>query len=212
MDHLKIVTACQVNDSLAVMELDHAAWDKAVPVSITRWWSGDNAPIGKHAEVRLLWSSSALFAKFVCHQNQTPVVNDRPQTDKKTIGLWDRDVCEVFLAPDPALPEHYFEFEAAPTGEWVDLEIKFVNGRLERNFDFESGMKTAARISGDNITVGLEIPWSKALPKPKPGDEYAINLFRCVGFGNERYLAWQPTFTSEPNFHVPTSFGRLRFL
>jgi hypothetical protein len=42
------------------------------------------------------------------------VVSDKPQTEKKTMGLWDRDVCEIFIAPDEHAIERYFEFEAAP--------------------------------------------------------------------------------------------------
>ncbi len=38
------------------------------------------------------------------------------------------------------------------------------------------------------------------------------NLFRCIGVGNERYLAWQPTGTPEPLFHVPEAFGWIQFV
>ena len=72
-----------------------------------------------------------------------------PQTETKTMGLWDRDVCEAFLAPNPEHPNRYFEFEAAPTGEWVDLAVHLKPGQRETEWDFESGMTTAARI-GDN--------------------------------------------------------------
>jgi hypothetical protein len=41
---------------------------------------------------------------------------------------------------------------------------------------------------------------------------WRINLFRCVGVGDDRYLAWQPTYTAEPSFHVPEVFGWLDFL
>ena len=178
---------------------------------ITRLWSGADADAGRHAEVRLQWTDSALLARFSCNQAQPLVVNPQPQLNKKTLGLWDRDVCEVFLAPNLSDQQHYFEFEAAPTGEWVDVEISFSNGQMQRNFDFASGMKTASLFSDDRLTIAIEIPWTKSIPMPREGESWGVNLFRCVGLGKERYLAWQPTFSPEPNYHVPEAFGRLVF-
>jgi hypothetical protein len=43
------------------------------------------------------------------------------------------------------------------------------------------------------------------------GAEYAANFYRCDGGPPERrYLAWHPTLTPEPDFHVPARFGRIR--
>ena len=140
------------------------------------------------------------------------IVSSDPKTDKKTLGLWDRDVCEIFLAPDPANPSHYFEFEAAPTGEWVDLGITITPSGRETDWDFDSGFTTAAKPEEEQLWVGMRIPWSEAIPKPESGEEWRVNVFRCVGpEAPERYLAWLPTGTEEPNFHVPEAFGSLRF-
>src|SRR5205807_5777889 len=37
--------------------------------------------------------------------------------------LWDRDVVEVFVQPDPSQPRRYKEFEVSPNGWWIDLDI-----------------------------------------------------------------------------------------
>ena len=150
--------------------------------------------------------------RFVGNQKESLVVSENPRTDKKTLGLWDRDVCEIFLAPDPSNISRYFEFEAAPTGEWVDLGITLTpSGRLT-DWDYASGLEAAARIDKDQLLVGMRIPWSDVLPKPEPGALWRVNVFRCVGpEAPERYLAWLPTRTPEPNFHVPEAFGWLRF-
>jgi Carbohydrate family 9 binding domain-like len=206
------ILAGYVNTSIDVSEFAHPRWRDADPALITRLWSGQPTPPGSHAEARILWTNDSLLLKFVCKQNQPLVINQDPKLEEKTIGLWDRDVCEVFLAPRSDQPEQYFEFEAAPTGEWVDLAIKLVDGKKQNDFDFHSGMTTAASFSHDQLTIGIRIPWSKFIPRPEINDEWGINLFRCVGLGNERYVAWQPTFTGEPNFHVPSRFGKLRFV
>jgi alpha-galactosidase len=194
-------------------DLEASEWNIADPVYIDRYWSGEPAPTSRHAEARILWSDKALYVRYVCNQTEPPIVNPNPQTAEKTIGLWDRDVCEIFLAPDADKPERYFEFEAAPTGEWIDLGIKWKPEGRETDWEFNSGMMVAARTESDKLVIVMRIPWSDAGPihKPHKTERWRVNLFRCVGLGNSRYLAWQPTLTEEPNFHVPQAFGWLRF-
>lgn len=191
--------------------LDHPEWTRAQPIQISRYWSGAAAPVSRNAEARIIWSEESLAVRFVCNQTESLLINSSPQLKQKTIGLWHRDVCELFVAPDPEHPGRYFEFEAAPTAEWVDLAINHTPNGRETDFRFHSGMTAAARIGDHNLTIGMRIPWTDSIPKPKRGDAWRGNLFRCVGEGTERYLAWQPTYTEEPNFHVPEVFGWISF-
>lgn len=139
-------------------------------------------------------------------------MNPKPQTTTKTLGLWNRDVCEIFLAPEPTDVHRYFEFEAAPTGEWIDLAIAWKHGERQTDWTFASGMTAAAEIGNGQVAIAVCIPWSDSLPRPAGEDQWRINLFRCVGSGDDRgYLAWQPTLTPKPNFHVPEVFGWLEF-
>ena len=50
--------------------------------------------------------------------------------------LWDRDVAEAFLQPDPSRAHYYREFEVSPNGMWIDLDI-FPGGLA----DLKSGLK-----------------------------------------------------------------------
>lgn len=198
--------------SFGTNDFDHAEWARAHPVQITHKWSGEAAPASRHAEARIIWNDDALAVRFVCRQEEPLNVNANPQLNRKTMRLWDRDVCEIFLAPDPQAPHRYFEFEAAPTGEWIDLGISFTGADRATDFEFQSGMKTASRNSDGVLVTVMMIPWSEQLPKPKRGDSWRVNLFRCIGEGDERYLAWQPTYAPEPCFHVPEVFGWLEFI
>jgi Carbohydrate family 9 binding domain-like len=198
---------------LNVTDLASAEWDKAQPVAINRYWSGDSAPTGRHAEARLLWSSKALHLRFVCRQAEPLIISPNPQTVEKTMGLWDRDVCEIFIAPDPNAIERYFEFEAAPTGEWLDVAIHRTPEKHEADWQFESHMTTTAQIEKDVITIAIRIPWNHWIHEPRRGERWRVNLFRCVGSGDNRgYLAWQPTRTPQPAFHVPQVFGWLHLV
>ena len=206
------VVAVHLANDLDVTDLDNADWRDAQSVQINRYWSGEHAPASRHAEARLLWSDKALHVRYACHQEEPLIVSDEPHTEKKTMGLWNRDVCEIFIAPDPKAVERYFELEAAPTGEWLDVAIQWKAEQRESDWGFESLMTTAAEIERDRVTIAMRIPWSDSIPQPQKGERWRINLFRCVGKDPGRgYLAWQPTKLPKPGFHLPQVFGWLVF-
>ena len=209
----KTIAAHHLASELQVADLDNSRWAKAEPVHIDRYWSGVRAPSLRHSEARILWSNKALHLRFVCHQGEPLIVNDKPQTEKKTMGLWDRDVCEIFIAPDRNVVERYFEFEAAPTGEWLDVAIHWTPEKRESDWEFASHMTTAARVETERVTIGMRIPWNHWIHQPQKNERWRVNLFRCVGKDPDRgYLAWQATKTPAPNFHVPQVFAWLVFV
>jgi hypothetical protein len=212
MQDRSTIVAPFTQSRVSVGDFEHPAWATAQPAFIHRYWSGADAPPSRHAEARVVWSTEALTVRFECKQTEPLLINDFFQLNKKTIGLWERDVCEFFVAPDAAQPNRYLEFEVAPTGEWLDLVIEFIEGVRHTDWEFHSGMTAAARVGGEQVMIGMRLPWSESLPRPQVGDVWRANLFRCVGLGDERYLAWQPTGTLQPNFHVPEAFGRLEFV
>ncbi|MGQ0760874.1 MAG: carbohydrate-binding family 9-like protein [Acidobacteriota bacterium] len=208
----QIVEARFTQADLALKDLDNREWDNATPVQIDHYWSGEPAPVGRHAEARILWSERALYVRYLCNQPEPLVIKNHPQTITKTMYLWDRDVCEIFIAPALKVPERYFEFEVAPTGEWLDIGLDWTSGKRQTEWQFSSRMTTTARIEADRVTMAMRIPWSYRLPLPQKGEHRRANLFRCVGTEPKlRYLAWQPTRTPQPFFHVPEAFGWLVF-
>ncbi len=210
-DKNSVVLARYVAESIGA-DLHNGRWATCPAVQITRYWSGEPAPASRFADVRLSWNEEALMVRFVGEQHEPLTISEQPVLDRKTLGIWDRDVCEIFLAPDPKHPEKYFEFEVAPSGEWVDLGIVITPSGRETEWDYASRLTVATEVASKQIFVGMTIPWSERLPKPKEDDEWKTNLFRCVGSDEKtRYMAWRPTFTPEPNFHVPGAFGVLRF-
>lgn len=201
-----------IKKDFSIGELDNKNWNKAEDVSIEKYWSGEISPTERHAKAKLLWSDSALYVRFEAKQNEPLIVSDAPNLKSKTKGLWDRDICEIFVAPNKKDFRRYFEFEIAPNGEWIDLKIHQLPEKRETDFDYNSGMESAARIEKDKILMAIKVEWKAFGKIPKAGDLWKGNLFRCVGAGATRgYLAWQPTKTIEPNFHVPEKFGDFEF-
>lgn len=195
-----------------------AFWPSAVEkradaVIIDKYWSGVPAPEKRHATVRMLWSEDALWVLFEGNQQEPLVVSEKPDTTKKTHGLWDRDVFEIFLAPSATDPRKYFEFEVAPTGEWIDLALDTTSGKRVTDWDYNSEMRVVAVGNrNERIQALIRIPWKAFGITPKAGDVWLGNLLRCIGKDPDRgYLAWSPTMTKTPNFHVPERFGEFHF-
>lgn len=194
------------------VDLDAAEWRAAEEVSLQFYWSGEMAPASRRAAARILWSAKALHVRFICNQAEPLVISPKPDTVKKTMRLWERDVCEIFIAPEPNAVERYFEFEAAPTGEWLDVAIHWTPTKRDSDWEFNSHMTAAGRIEKTQVSIAMRIPWNQWIHQPQKSERWRVNLFRCVGKDPDRgYLAWQPTKTAQPNFHLPQAFGWLVF-
>jgi hypothetical protein len=177
------------------------------------YWNGELCSVGRSFECAITWSDIGLSVYFRTQQDGPIVASSEPQVQQKTIGLWELDVCEIFIAPDKNEPRKYFEFEIAPTGEWLDVAIDLTSGERVTDWEYNSGMETAARIEDGRVLMAMKIPWKAFGRKPNAGDVWLGNIFRCVGKEPDRgYLAWQPTMTEKPNFHVPEAFGEFHFV
>ncbi|HEX3100415.1 MAG TPA: sugar-binding protein, partial [Pyrinomonadaceae bacterium] len=106
-----------------ISDFANDAWKNGTEVLIHNYWSGEKAHEARWVKANLLWSDTGFYVRFEANQAEPLVVATDPDLTKKTVGLWDRDVCEIFIAPDKRIRSRYFEFEVAPTGEWIDLAI-----------------------------------------------------------------------------------------
>ena len=105
------VIAPYVNHAINPADFHNDIWQQCHPVHIEHYWSGEPAMASRHVEARICWSDKALHVRFVGKQQEPLIVADHPITDKKTLGLWDRDVCEIFLAPNSAEPGRYLSLK-----------------------------------------------------------------------------------------------------
>jgi hypothetical protein len=202
-----------IKDDFSINELENKSWDKAKEVLIDKYWSGESAPKGRQFKAKLLWSETALYVRFEANQTEPLVVSENANLTGKTRGLWDRDVCEIFLTPNKAEFRKYFEFEIAPNGEWIDLGIHQMPDKRETDWDYASGMQSKSLIGKDKIRMAIKVEWKAFGNVPKTGDMWLGNIFRCIGAGATRgYLAWSPTLTKEASFHVPEKFGEFEFV
>ncbi|MGA9797981.1 MAG: carbohydrate-binding family 9-like protein [Terriglobales bacterium] len=183
-------------------------WQKAQPIVFCSDWQGKNPDQQLETEVRVLWSSQTLYMRFECRYRELFLFEDSDSNGRRD-HLWDRDVAEAFLQPDPARERYYKEFEVSPNGMWIDLDI-FPGGLA----DLKSGMKRSVflDVTRQRWIAELAIPLIALTSNFDPQAIWRANFYRVEGKKEPRsYLAWRPTGTPVPNFHVPAAFGQLRF-
>jgi alpha-galactosidase len=193
----------KLRDSLTTNE-----WQKASPVTFCSDWQAKNDDPGRETQVRALWSQQSLYLRFDCRYRELFTFEDSDANGRRD-HLWDRDVVEAFLQPDPSREHFYREFEVSPNGMWVDLDI-FPGGLA----DLKSGLQRSVVVDekSQRWVAELAIPTKSLTANFDPAAIWRANFYRVEGRNEPRaYLAWQPTHTPQPNFHVPKAFGKLRF-
>jgi alpha-galactosidase len=185
-----------------------AEWQGAQAIAFCTDWQGKNPDPQRETQVRVLWSPQTLYLRFECRYRDLYVFADADPNGRRD-HLWERDVAEAFLQPDPSRQPYYRELEVSPNGMWIDLDI-FPGGLA----DLKSGMRRSVVLDEKlkTWTAELSIPIKALTPNFDPTAVWRANFYRVEGNNEPRaYLAWQPTGTPEPNFHVPSKFGMLRF-
>lgn len=192
------------------LDAQHPApeWQFASPVTYCADWQGANSDPARQTEVRVLWTPNTLYLRFECRYRELFVFDDSDANGRRD-QLWDRDVAEAFLQPDPSRPRNYREFEVAPNGMWIDLDI-FPGGLS----DLRSGLTRSVWLDRGQHTWAAElaIPMKALTEHFDPAAVWRANFYRVEGSREPRfYSAWRATGTPQPNFHVPDAFGKLRF-
>ena len=184
------------------------AWETAPPVCFAADWQGKNADGQRETQVRLLWNAELLYLRFDARYKSITVFPDAAPSGRRD-GLWDRDVCEVFLQPPGSAARVYKEIEVAPNGFWIDLKIAPGEKR-----NLRSGLRRRVNINEMQRQwhAILALPMNSLVAHFELPAVWRVNFFRVEGAAEPRfYSAWRPTNTPVPNFHVPEVFGALVF-
>jgi len=219
MSQTKTTPSCPTTESVLAAPVDHEIpvnaakpapeWQSATPIVFCRDWQGKDPAPDRETRVQVLWSAKTLFLRFECRYRELHVFDDSEPNGRRD-QLWDRDVAEAFLQPDPTRPTEYKEFEVSPNGFWIDLDIS-----PGQKPDLKSGMRRSVILDERARTwiAELAIPMKALAPDFNPSAVWRVNFFRVEGNEEPRgYYAWRPTGTPQPNFHVPSAFGQMRFL
>jgi hypothetical protein len=122
----------ELKDSLQMDE-----WQNAIPVTFCADWQGKNADPGRETQVRVLWSWQSLYLRFDCRYRELFIFEDSDASGRRD-HLWDRDVAEAFLQPDPSRERFYRELEVSRMG-CGSISTFFPAGGPEKRFAAISG-------------------------------------------------------------------------
>ncbi len=197
--------------------LDNPSWQRTKWVKFDRDAFGPAVHPEAATEIASLWTASYVYFGYRCKYTTLNVFEGKEPT-KDFWTLWERDVVEVFLNPQPERMRHYYEFEVAPNNLWIDLEID-LDKKPFNNPSWNSGFEHATHIDAAKRvwTCEMRIPLSamKVTGPLKAGAKWRVNFFRADGLGGEgqrRLLSWSPVQSDSHSFHSPWSFGEIQFV
>ena len=187
-------------------ELNDPVWQKATPARVEYGSLKYDARPEMATTVRVLYSDQFIYFGWECPFTKLTVF-DTPSADRERLGLWDRDVVEVFVGSDWQNINRYAEYEVAPTNERLDVLLNLP----AKDFGWDGRAQSAVKV--DKKRKIWTVEWRMPLQvlsaaKPAPGTRWRLNLYRCDK-ANNAYLAWSPVLKS--SFHTPEKFGVLEF-
>jgi hypothetical protein len=201
-----VVKAARTRDFELDGELNEAVWQKARPARVEYGSVKYDARPELATTVRVLYSDDFLYFGWEC-PFATLTVFDTPSAERERLGLWERDVVEVFIGSDAANINRYAEYEVAPTNERLDVLLNLP----EKNFAWDGRGQSAVKVDRKRKvwTVEMRMPIELLSgSKPRVGSRWRLNLYRCDKASNA-YLAWSPVLKG--SFHTPEKFGILEF-
>ncbi len=193
-------------------------WARAQAVEWDTDWAGKPSGVKTRARfaydaeksLHVLWELSGAAFK---NSQKLPV-------KKEHTKLWQDDAVELFLGSPNFSSKHYYEIEVGPFGHFFDLEVdhdKPESDASRDNIPWSSGMKSAQVRDEAKGTAVIELSLTSAdvAKLLVPGTRLPMGLYRLEGKDvagapdGRHYLAWSPTLTEKPAFHVPERFGTL---
>jgi len=197
-------------------DLAKSVWKDVMRVSLGDRFS--HKPVaGSETQVASLWSPQYIYFAYWCQYGALNIYEGEDPA-KERWELWNRDVVEAFINPQPDRFLHYYEFEVAPNNQWIDLEIDLSKNPMN-DAAWDSHFEHATKLDADHKswTVEMRIPVSSMNAGAiKSGDEWRLNLYRCDGPGDDsrrRFLSWSPLPAgTNGSYHQPATFGIIRFV
>jgi hypothetical protein len=196
-------------------DLTKKVWKRAEWLRFDRDMSGQRAYPEAETRIAAFWTAACVYFAFRCRYS-TLNIYEGEDPARERWELWERDVAEVFVNPEPERVNHYYEFEVAPNNQWIDLEIDkdktpFNDAAWDSHFEHATRVDAKHRV----WTCEMRIPLASMRVKEiRPEAEWRINFYRADGPGDDsrrRFLSWS-AIPEGKSFHVPTRFGIMRFV
>ena len=210
------IIRCHRSSHSSIHEIDR---ETVIRMTTSEYLSyADGAPVPDYVKTAVAteWNDSGIFVYFRGAFREiryaTNLTDDVLQ--KKTHHLWEvSDVFEVFIGPNAVQRRMYKEFQAAPDGRWVDIDVW--NALGTSNHYWYSGCAVKSFVdTPDNVwTSVLFFPRRCFDAERDSAGEWNVNFYRASGkFHGDELLSWSPVGTGPRCFHRPEHFGIMTFL
>ncbi len=211
---LKITSAFSGKDFVPDGNLEKQIWRKAQWVCFDYDMSGQTHFPEADTRVAALWTSNYVYFAYRC-QYTTLNIYEGEDPARERWKLWERDVVEVFINPQPERVNHYYEFEVAPNNQWIDLEINrdktpFNDAKWDSHFEHATRIDSKKHVWTCEMRIPVAVMGVKTMA---PDTDWRINFFRDDGPGDNtqrRVMCWSP-IPGGKTFHTPTRFGIIHF-
>jgi hypothetical protein len=189
-------------------EIDDA-WKGSPPVSFTTDWSGAEA--GIRTSARFAWTKSALYILWELEQAGINADDSKPVAEERA-KLYEEDCVELMIGPHAEDRTKYFEVEVGPLGHFLDISVeRGAKKRQDVGWSSQSKIATKVDRAKKKAVIEVEIRAPEIVAALRSGAGLPMALYRIEGKApGRKYLAWSPTRTPKPDFHVPDAFGTLR--
>jgi uncharacterized protein (DUF362 family) len=203
----KSVTAGKV-DAITIDGVIDDAWSKIGATTFDTDWSG--AATETRTKVRFAWKKDALFALFEIENAGINVDPERPK-DVERKRLYEEDCVEIFLAPDASERARYYELEVGPLGHFLDVAVDRTGKPVKANVEWSAKAEIATKVDrpAKRATIEIAIRAPEIVMALRAGAQLPLGIYRMEGKSPRQFLAWSPTRTPKPDFHVPEAFGTL---
>jgi len=186
---------------------DETEWKDAE--ALTAFFNPWDSSAQPETSLKMLKDGDFLYFYFEVKDND--IVLAENYSEKLDIAKEDR--VELFFATDTGLNE-YYGFEMNPKGQTLDYSASYY-----RQFDYEwsapAGFEIRSEIVSDGYCVAGKIPTGFIDKLKQPDGSILFGVFRAEfsrkdGEVQENWLTIKDSFTPQPDFHVPASFGKLQ--
>lgn len=194
---LKKISGTPDWSTIEIMPIDTLLWTDPLPIT---------------AQAQLCWDENALYLRMEAFEQDIR----KEETDPLAEICCD-SCLEFFLQPTDA--PTYLNFEINPLANYlIGQGCRGVEKRLRVIVpDFETRMAPKVEFTETGWVLYYKVPFNFIrlfYPQfeAKVGVKVRANCYKC---GDKtvkpHYLAWNPTVSEEPAFHLPEYFGQLIF-
>lgn len=207
---------CRFRDDISFENISESTINDTVVSDVLSFADGKEVPESIKTHVGMFWNHNEIVVFFRGKYQQLRYVSTLPPTSlvHKTHHLWElADVIEVFIGPAAAERRQYKEFQVAPDGRWIDIDVFNVLGTSNHHWFSGSRMRSFINPTLKMWSAALFLPWNCFNTQHDSGLEWNVNLYRASGkFHGDELMAWSPVGTGPRCFHRPEKFGIIQFM